>query len=89
MRETFIKIGAYLLLIAGIVVALVFVGLSIYVFVFYPDAEAQKRALIGSGALIVGAFFAIVSIAIFEALIELTRIEEKVDPEGDEEGDNG
>jgi Mg2+/citrate symporter len=80
MREAFIKIGAYIIMTFGIAVFLAFLGLSIYLFVAYPDFSAQKKALVGSGFLIVGVVEMIVTISIFEAMIELTRIEEKVDP---------
>lgn len=80
MRDNLIKLGAYLILILGIISVITFAVVSIYVFVFYPQAVAEKRVLVGTGALTLGVVVLMVSIGIFEAMIELTRIEKKVDP---------
>lgn len=90
MRSAFIKFGAYLILILGILFSLVFIAGAGYVFVFYPEAIAQKRALVGTGILIGGIIILILAVAVFESMLELTRIEQKVDPEGEnEERENG
>ena len=85
MKSALVKFGAYLILLLGILIALAFVGASVYVYIFYPEANAQKRAMVGTGFLIFGIILLIISIAIFEAMIELTRIEEKTDPMAEEE----
>lgn len=80
MRDNLIKLAAYLILILGVLCVITFAVISIYVFVFYPQAVAEKRVLVGTGALVIGVVALLVSIGIFEAMIELTRIEQKVDP---------
>jgi len=80
MRDNLIKLAAYLILILGIISVVTFAVISIYVFVFYPQAIAEKRVLVGTGALTLGVVVLMVSIGIFEAMIELTRIEKKIDP---------
>ena len=70
------KIGAYLILITGILLTLCLTLLSIYIFVFYPDSTIQKRVLVGTGTLVVAAIFLVVAIAIFESIIEIVEIEQ-------------
>jgi len=84
MRDNLIKIGAYLILILGVLTVIAFAVLSIYIFVFYPQALAQKRVLVGTGSLIAGVVTLVISIALFEAMIDLVRIEKKVDPSSDD-----
>lgn len=70
------KIGAYLILIIGILIASGLTFISVYVYVFYPDSTVQKRALVGTGTLIAAAIVLVVAIAMFESIIEIVEIEQ-------------
>lgn len=69
------KIGAYLILIIGILVASLLAFLAIYIYIFYPDSSIQKRALVGTGTLIAATIFLVIAIAIFESISEIVEIE--------------
>lgn len=89
MREKFIKFGAYLILICGIILFLAFVGFSIYLFTAYPYTSMQKKALVGAAVLIMGVVELIIIISIFEAMIETAHLEAKEESKGPKEIENG
>jgi len=79
MKNTLIKIGAVLVLLFGIVLTLIFVAFAVYVLAYYVDANSQKKIAVAVAAIIAAVLTLLVTIAIFEAMIELTHVEEQLE----------
>lgn len=77
-NKTLIKIGAYTLLVIGIIATLALLAVGVVVFVSYPDASLQKKAVIGGIFFIVAFLVLLLSISVFESMKELIIVEREV-----------
>lgn len=78
MKKIFIKIGAYLFLVFGIIISLAFAGAGIYTFVGFPNASLSKKSVIGSGLFLAALIIFLMVFALFESLIESAVLEEEI-----------
>lgn len=85
MKSAVIKTGAYIFLILGCVFSTALVLASIAILVAFPEAPMQKKAMIAGIIILAAVILALASIAAFEAMLELTEVEEKVEELMDEE----
>jgi|GEM_PF-2031171 len=77
-RNKLIQAGAYILFVLGLIV---FAGLllaGIALFFYYPDGSLYKKSVVAGGALIIALIVLLLSIAVFESMLELTKVEEAV-----------
>lgn len=79
MKEILTKIGAYIILILGLILSTGLVVFAVVAFVYYPEANLSKKAAISVGITIVGVLAFLITFAVFEALIESVKLEEEVE----------
>ncbi|MFA5927661.1 MAG: hypothetical protein WCT32_01730 [Patescibacteria group bacterium] len=77
-KNILVRTGAYLCLVIGVTIALAIVLMALIVLIRYPEAVVQKKIGIVVGLLIVSVLIALITIAIFELMLEVTDIEEKM-----------
>lgn len=84
-NKVIIKIGAYVMLILGIIFSLLFASAGVALYLFYPAGEFSKKSLIAVILFIVALVILLLTISFFEAAKELLLIEKEVlELEGDE-----
>lgn len=75
----FIKLGAYLALLSGLVVAIALFSFAIYFWFIYPSSVSQaSRVATALVIIIVAVATLIISVALFETIIETIKIENKL-----------
>ena len=80
MKETLIKILAYIILIFGLILTLaVLAGAVVLLFVYLPEAVLWKKIALAIAGLIVSAIGLLVSLGIFEYLQAFLKLEEEVE----------
>jgi len=77
-KKNIIKIGAYLILVLGIILILSLLVLGAVLLVAYPEASLAKKMMVVSGILIIGAIITIITLSLFDSLLEILRIDEKI-----------
>jgi len=73
------KFGAYLILVAGILLAVVLFSFAIYFGFIYPGANQNGKVIVSIVFIIIAATTLIITISIFETIIETIKIEKKID----------
>ncbi|HLC43945.1 MAG TPA: hypothetical protein VJK08_02365 [Patescibacteria group bacterium] len=73
------KFGAYLILAAGILLAVVLFSFAIYFGFIYPGANQNGKVIVSIVFIIIAATTLIITISIFETIIETIKIEKKID----------
>lgn len=88
-RNKLIQAGAYVLFSLGLIVFVALFLAGIALFFYYPDGSLYKKSIVGGAVLVVALIILLLSIAVFESMLELTKVEEavleleeKLDPEG-------
>lgn len=80
MRDLFIKILAYTILIVGVIIALLLIGGAIFVFyILLPEAVLWKKTMIIIGGVISAIVVLFISVGIFEYLKAFLKIEEEIE----------
>ena len=78
MQKPLVKFAAYVIIILGILLAAANIIGAIVLFIVFPEGNMTKLSLVAAGLVILGIILGIVGYAIFEALMETTRIEEEI-----------
>lgn len=78
MKNNLIKIGAYLILIFGSIIALGLILTALITIVLFPEANLTKKILVAGGMVIVAAIIFMISLGLFEFMIEIIEIEQEV-----------
>ena len=78
LRERLIKIGAYIVLVFGIISTLCLLTIGVILFSAYPDASLQKKAVIGAIFVIAAFVVILLAISIFESMMALVMVEREV-----------
>jgi hypothetical protein len=78
------------MLIAGFLLVLAILFGGVLLFITYPDAIFLKKMLVASGIFIFCVLTALVSLSIYESLVELVKLENQIEMFGEkEEQSNG
>lgn len=77
-NKHFIGVSSYILLVVGILIALFLLGLGLFLFLAYPDASLEKKAVIA--VVFVSAAFLVIllTISVFESMRELLKVEDEL-----------
>lgn len=73
------KFGAYLILAAGILLAVVLFSFAIYFGFIYPGANQNGKVIVSIVFIIIAATTLIITFSIFETIMETIKIEKKID----------
>ncbi len=73
------KFGAYLILLAGSFLSAVLFGFAIYFGFIYPGANLSGRIVVSTVIIVAAVAAFIISISVFETIIETIRIEGKLE----------
>jgi|GEM_PF-1940150 len=77
-RSIFIKIGAYLMLVVGIIFSLVILLLGVAMITSMPELQLDHKSIIAGLIMILGVIVFLIIFAVFESMIELTIVGEKL-----------
>lgn len=78
MKNSLIKIGAYLLLATGSIIALGLIFTALATIVLFPEANLTKKLFVAAGMVIVGGIIFMISLGLFEFMMEIIKIEQEV-----------
>ena len=73
------KFGAYLILAAGILLAVVLFSFAIYFGFIYPGVNQSGKVIVSIVFIIIAATTLIITFSIFETIMETIKIEKKID----------
>ena len=73
------KFGAYLILVAGILLAVVLFSFAIYFGFIYPGVNQSGKVIVSIVFIIIAATTLIITFSIFETIMETIKIEKKID----------
>ena len=76
------KFGAYLILVAGILLAVVLFSFAIYFGFIYPGANQNGKVIVSIAFIIIAATTLIITFSIFETIMEMLHLEETVESRG-------
>lgn len=73
-----VKTGAYLLFILGIIISLALLFGGVFIFIYFPEGNMQKKALSAGGLVIAAVLVFLMALSLFESITEVTKLEEEV-----------
>ena len=76
------KFGAYLILAAGILLAVVLFSFAIYFGFIYPGVNQSGKVIVSIVFIIIAATTLIITFSIFETIMEMLHLEETVESRG-------
>lgn len=79
VKRYVIKIGAHIILIGGFLLILAILFGGVLLFIAYPDAIFLKKMLVTTGLFIICVLIALVSLSVYESLVEVVKLENKVE----------
>ncbi len=78
MKKPLIKIGAYFILISGIIAAALVLIFAIALLINFPEASVAKKITVIAGLLIAAVVVFGLALSIFESMHELLAVEDEI-----------
>lgn len=79
LMNKFIKLGAYLVLLAGSLIAFLLFSFAIYFLVVYPEGNMSGKIIASIIIVVIAIASLIITISIFETILETIKIEYELD----------
>lgn len=76
-KNRIIRIGAYFLFILGIIISIALLGLAVGLFMILPESSLQKRVIVSGLLIFFGIATFLISLSVFETMIEIADITTK------------
>jgi len=77
-KHLIIKIGAYVILVLGFLIALAILLAAVITLVSMPDASIQRKITASLLMLICSFIISLITLSIFESMIDLIVVEDKL-----------
>jgi chromate transport protein ChrA len=79
MHNYIARLGAWLILLLGVLTAIILVIIAIAVLIAYPEANINKKIVVSIGLIILAIIVFIATLGFYETGIEVEKLEQEVE----------